>query len=150
MKVIVSVLGTLCVVLGLGGLYAATKYSRLTEIKFDEPTEWARQFTESTKIPFLKVTRMSGNRERVDHFAVVGKDRPLSWFEEQGFECFQTCELHEFLPTETNMTGILGGEEKLAGYDLVHRDLKPALFFIYLPDVGVLICPGGLVDSYDN
>jgi hypothetical protein len=148
MKVIYSVLGTLCVVAGLTGIYAATKYSRLTEIKFDEPTQWARQFTASTGIPFLKVTRMAGNRERVDHLAIVGKDRPLSWFEEQGFECLGNGELEEISPADS-FTGILDGEEKRAGYVLTHRVAAPA-FFIYLPDVGVLICPGGLVPSYDD
>ncbi len=107
------------------------------EVTFDTSSEWGRYFLERSGFAVMKIDALRRSRQRIDYVSIVGKDRPLNWFTEMGFD-----EIHRTRANsaEISLTGLVrvGDGNRVDAVAMTHHKATGQLFY-YLPDIGVLI-----------
>jgi len=132
--------GVALALLGLSLVVYIVKHREIISVRLDDSTGWPRRFFEKTGYPFIRIEAELGNRRRVDEWSVVGANRDREWFESLGF----FISYDQMTPPQDVMhTGEVFEPGPPVREIVMHHPDVPLVWFEYLPDKGILVCPGG-------
>ena len=115
-------------------LYIGT-HPEIKDVSIDNSSVWGKYFLSESGFPVIRISREAGSRKYTDRISFVGKDRPLIWFEEMGFEIFLD---KKQVVSPKLATGFIPDDGKTRRIVFMFHPKAENECFSYLPDIGLL------------
>ena len=127
----------------VAGVYDMT-HRAIDDVFVDRSSAWDEYFFSESGFPVINIHHRAGSREFTDHISFVGKDRPLIWFEQMGFEIDWEEEVESEVDKEDAekseiIAGLIPNDGKARLVVIMSHPRAEFLIFSYMPEFGFLM-----------